>query len=277
VTIDRTTMLGAASAERARLGRTIQYAAPDVWDLDSVCAGWRNRDIVAHLAAQEVAAAQLVAGGPAIEFDAFREANDGELWVNGFNEWAVRRREETLPRQLITDWGRAADAFLILASRLSEDEWRTTKVDWVAGEIGVPYLIQSRIIEWWLHGEDLREGAGLEENPQHWPAYLTNDLAIRMLPYSLGQAGISLPSRSIQVDLEGVGGGSWHWGLAPREEAPPAKKQADAFVQGRATAFALAAGRRIPASAFLDDGNLVIGGDEAIALAVLEHLRAFVE
>ena len=276
MTIDRTTLLGVAHAERARLGRTIQFTTPDVWDLESVCAGWRNRDIMAHLAAQETAAAQLVASEPAVEFDAFREANGGDLWVSGFNEWAVRRREETSARQLITDWGRAADAFLILASRQPEDGWRNTKVDWVAGEIGVPYLIQSRVIEWWLHGEDLREGAGLEENPQHWPVFLTNDLAIRMLPYSLGQAGISLPGRSIQVDLEGVGGGSWHWGLAPRE-SPPAKKKADAFVQGRATAFALSAGRRVPAGAYLDDGNLVIGGDEGIAVAVLEHLRAFVE
>ena len=57
----------------------------------------------------------------------------------------------------------------------------------------------------------------------------------------------------------------------------PPFEQPDAFVQGRATAFALAAGRRVPATAFLDDGNLVIGGDEAIAATVLEHLRAFVE
>jgi uncharacterized protein (TIGR03083 family) len=269
-------MLGAAHAERERLGRTIQYSPPATWDADSLCAGWRNRDIVAHLAAQDVAAAQLVAGEPAVEFDAFREANDGDLWVSGFNEWAVRTREEAASRQLITDWGRAADAFLILTSRLSEDEWRSTKVDWVAGEIGVRYLVQSRIIEWWVHGEDIREGAGLEENPQHWPVHLANDLAIRMLPFSLGQAGLSLPGISIAVDLEGVGGGTWHWGLAPGE-SPPAKKKPDAFVQGRATAFALVAGRRIPANAFLDEGNLVIGGGEALALTVLQHLRAFVE
>jgi uncharacterized protein (TIGR03083 family) len=276
VTVDRNTMLGAAHAERERLGRTIQYSPPAAWDADSVCAGWRNRDIVAHLAAQDVAAAQLVAGEPAVEFDAFRQANDGDLWVNGFNEWALRTREETSSRQLITDWGRAADALLILTSRLSQSEWRSTKLDWVAGEIGVRYLVQSRIIEWWFHGEDIREGAGLEENPQHWPVHLANDLAIRMLPFSLGQAGLSLPGMSIAVDLEGVGGGTWHWGLAPGE-SPPAKKKPDAFVQGRATAFALVAGRRIPANAFLDEGNLVIGGDEALALTVLEHLRAFVE
>jgi hypothetical protein len=81
---------------------------------------------------------------------------------------------------------------------------------------------------------------------------------------------------SVQVDLEGVGEGSWHWGLAPRE-TPAADKKPDAFVEGRGLAFALVAGRRHEASAFLDDGNLVVGGDEGLALAVLAHLHAFVE
>jgi len=97
-----------------------------------------------------------------------------------------------------------------------------------------------------------------------------------MLPYSLGRAGLAFPGRSVKVDLEGVGEGSWHWGLAPRE-SPAEDKKPNAFVQGRATAFALVAGRRVPASAFLDDGNLVVGGEEDLAIAVLEHLRAFVE
>ena len=276
MSVDRRTMLGAARAERERLGRTIQYAAPEGWDSDSVCEGWLNRDIVAHLAAQDVAAAHLVAGEAPVEFDAFRRANDGELWVSGFNEWAVKTRAEVSARQLITDWGKAADASLISASRLSDDEWRSTTVEWVAGRIGVRYLVQSRIIEWWFHGEDIRAGSGLQENLQHWPVHLANDLAIRMLPYSLGQAGMAFPGRSVAVELEGVGGGSWHWGLAPGG-SPPREKEPDAFVQGRASAFALAAGRRVPATSFLDDGNLVVGGDEELAVAVLEHLRAFVE
>jgi uncharacterized protein (TIGR03083 family) len=276
VTIDRTRLLGIAHAERERLGRTIQYTGPDVLDAPSVCAGWRNRDIIAHLAAQDTAAAQLLAGEPAAEFEAFRQANDGALWVNGFNEWAVTVREETPVRQLITDWGRAVQAFLVLSSRLTDDDWASRKIEWVAGTIGLRYLLQSRIIEWWFHGEDIRESAGLEENPQHWPVYLANDLAIRMLPWSLGQAGLSFPGRSIQVDLEGVGGGTWHWGLEPRT-SPPEEKKPDAFINGRGTAFALVAGRRVAAGSYLDDGDLVVGGDEALAIVVLEFLRAFVE
>lgn len=276
MTLDRKTMLGVASAERSRLGRTIQFAPSEVWESESACAGWRNRDIVAHLAAQDTAAAQLVAGDAPEEFDRFREANGGELWVNGFNDWAVRIREDLPPRRIIADWGRAADAFLNRVATLDDEEWRETKVPWVAGAIGVRFLVQSRVIEWWFHGEDLREGVGLEENAQHWPLHLANDMGVRMLPYALSRAGLSFPGTSLLVELEGVGGGRWHWGLAPRE-TPAEEKKPDAFIQGRATAFALVAGRRRSADTFLEGGNLVIGGDEDVALSVLEHVRAFVE
>jgi len=276
VTLDRIRLAGVAYAERERLGRTMQFTEAAAWDKPSVCEGWRNRDIVAHLAAQDIAAAQRLAGEPAVEFDAFKEANDGELWVNGFNEWAVKVREEQSTRQMITDWGQAARAFLVLASRLTDDQWQTRKIEWVAGDIAVRYLIQSRIIEWWFHGEDIREGSGQDHNPQHWPVYLANDLAIRMLPWTLGQAGVSFLGKSVAVDLEGVGEGHWHWGLEPRT-TPGGDKKPDAFINGRGTAFALVAGRRVPADVYLDDGDLVVGGDEALAILVLQLLRAFVE
>ncbi len=274
--MERNDLLGIAAAERQRLGRTLQYTPPDAWDTDSVCAGWRNRDIMAHLAAQEIAAAQVIGGEPAVEFDSFREANDGDFWVNGFNEWAVEVRKDQPTRQITGDWGRGADAFLGRAALIPDEEWVRRRVPWVAGEIGVRYLVQSRIIEWWLHGEDIRMGAGLEENPQHWPVYLINDMGIRMLPYSLGLAGLSFLGMTVRVDLEGVGEGSWHWGLAGRE-APPEDKKPDAFIEGRGPSFALVAGRRVPAEHYLDDGNLVIGGDEEVATAVLRNIRAYTE
>jgi hypothetical protein len=128
-------------------------------------------------------------------------------------------------------------------------------VGWVAGEIGLRYLVQSRTIEWWFHQEDIREGAGLEGNPQHDPVYLTNDMAIRMLPWALEQAGLSFPGRSIRVDLEGVGGGTWHWGLEPRT-TPPADKKPDAFISGRGTAF-VSSERRLVCTlvAWWDEGD----------------------
>lgn len=274
--MERIELVGIARAERDRLGRTIQYTAPQSWDSASPCAGWTNRDVMAHMAAQDTAAAQLLGDEPATELEAFKEANGGELWVDGFNRWAVQVRRDVPTREILTAWGRAADLLLGRAADLSGDQWTVRRVPWVAGEIGVRYLIQSRVIEWWVHGEDVRRGAGLQPNLQHWPIFLTNDMGIRMLPYALGLAGLSFPGASVRVDLEGVGGGSWHWGLSTGRSLSEDRKL-DAFVQGRAYPFSLVASRRVAAGHFLDDGNLVIGGDEDLATAVLEHVRAYVE
>jgi uncharacterized protein (TIGR03083 family) len=230
---------------------------------------------MAHLAAQETAAVQVVRGEAPEEFDAFRAANGGDFWVDGFNDSAVRVRADLTNRRILEDWGRAADLLLADLGGLDDAAWNARRVPWVAGDIGIRYLVQSRIVEWWFHGEDVREGAGLDPNPQHWPIFLANDLAIRMLPWALGSAGLTFPGRTVRFDLDGVGGGTWLWNLSGRE-APDPDRKPDAFVQGRAVAFARIAGRRLPASAFLDAGDVVVGGDEDVAFAVLDHVRAFV-
>ena len=125
-----------------------------------------------------------------------------------------------------------------------------------------------------MHGEDLRSGGGLEPRREHWPIYALNDLAIRALPWALGLAGLQYRGRSVRVVLEGAGGGDWHYGLAPRE-VPARGRTPDASIGGRGYAFAMVAARRMPADRYVDEGTLVVGGDEALALAVLRNLRVF--
>jgi hypothetical protein len=95
-----------------------------------------------------------------------------------------------------------------------------------------------------------------------------------MLPWTLGEAGIDLQGASVQIDLEGAGEGSWHWGLGAGEALPPNKKP-DAFIQGRAPQFALVAVHRLSVDDVLDSGNLVLGGEADIADAVIRHIRAY--
>jgi uncharacterized protein (TIGR03083 family) len=275
MTLDRTWLLGTARAEREALGRTIQYTSPDLWDSDSVSSGWRNRDIVGHLAATEVTAAAALAGEVPAEIEEFQKERDGEPFnLDDLNDHGVRRRAGEPFRSVVTEWGKAADLFLARASQITSEEWTTRKVTWVMGDIGVSYLVQSRVMEWWLHGEDLRAGT---ENPprlEHPPIFCVNDLAVRTIPYALSLAGLSFPGRSVKVDLEAVGGGSWHWGLAPRE-TPSTGKHPDALIIGRAHAFALVAGRRVPAEYYLAEGILQTGGDDGLAETILVNLRAF--
>jgi len=276
VTLDREWLLGIAWAEREALGRTIQYTEPQDWDRESVIPPWRNRDIVAHLASTDVAAAGVLDGETPEEFVGFLQDRgaEGPISVDAFNEFAVRARAETPLRSVIREWGQAADRFLGKAGKVTDDEWSARKVNWMAGPIGVSYLVQSRVMEWWFHGDDIRAGTEQPPRVEHGPLYCINDLAVRTIPYALSLAGLSYPGRSVQVELDAVGGGSWHWGLAPRETPSPGK-QPDAVITGRGIAFAMVAGRRVPAAWYLAEGQLLTSGDDALAETVLTHLRAF--
>jgi uncharacterized protein (TIGR03083 family) len=275
MTLDRPWLLSTARAEREALGRTIQYTPPEAWEQESPSHGWRNRDIVAHLAAGEVAAAAVLAEEVASEIQEYVKGLEGEpATLDGFNEFSVRSRADLPFRQVVAEWGAAADLFLSRASKIPPEEWASKKVEWMAGPLGVSYLVQSRVMELWLHGEDILAGGGNPPRLEHPPIYCVNDLAVRTIPYALSLAGLSFPGRSIKVDLEAVGGGTWHWGLAPRESPPPGKAP-DAVITGRAYAFAQVAGRRVPAEYYLAEGVLQTAGDDALAETVLQHLRAF--
>lgn len=274
MSLDREQLLGVAHAERQRLGRMIQYAEPDTWDQPSAAEGWWNRDVLAHLAASDTAAAQLMAGEPVAELDEYRSSAEGPFDVDAFNAWSVGRRSGLETRELIETWGKAAETFIAYAALLSDEEWTSARFRWLAGDIAARYLVQSRIVEWFLHGEDMKASNGLGPQYQHWPVYLTIDLGVRMLPWALAQEGHELEGRSVLVEVEGAGQGRWHWGLGSGE-VPSGAKKPDATIRGRAPQLALVAGRRLSDDDVRGSGAVVLGGDRELAHTVLRNIRAY--
>jgi uncharacterized protein (TIGR03083 family) len=275
VSLDREQLLGVAHAERQRLGRMIQYAEPETWEQPSAAEGWWNRDVIAHLAAGDTIAAQLVAGEPPAELEEWRATHpDTPFDIDAFNAWTVNRRSSLDTREVLTSWGKAAESFIVHTAAIDDEDWSSRRYDYVAGPIAARYLVQSRIVEWWLHGEDVRATNGLGPHYQHWPIHLTIDLAVRMLPWSLGRSGHDLSGQSVRVEVDGAGQGIWHWGLGSGE-APSERKKPDATIVGRAPQLALVAGQRLKPDDVLFSGNVVLGGDRLLADILLRHLRAF--
>ena len=273
--MDRDELLAVARHERDSLGRTVQYTPPERWLEASPCEGWRVKDVLAHLAASEVAAAALVGGEAITELDEYRKSLDGEpVTPDGWNGWSVARRADDAPVALALEWGRAADLLLARAAAATEEDWRDLEIAWVAGDIRLRYLVQARVAEWWVHGEDIREGAALPPRIEHRPVSLVNDLAIRLIPYSLSLADLSFPGKVVRVSLEGVGGGTW---VASTDARPhtPEDSPSDALIAGRGYAFASVAGGRADADVCLYEGLLNVGGDIEVGEAVLHTLRSF--
>src|SRR5207237_1042198 len=108
MTLDRTWLLATAREEREATGRTIQFTEPQQWELPSGCDDWRNRDVVAHLAASELVAAATLAGEPLSELQEYFDslaASGVEPSVDGFNAFAVERRSSQSVRAVIGEWG----------------------------------------------------------------------------------------------------------------------------------------------------------------------------
>jgi uncharacterized protein (TIGR03083 family) len=274
--LDRSWLLATAREEREAMGRTIQYTEPERWAQPSGCDGWTNADVVAHLASGDSVAASTMAGEGLNEVEEyFATLPDGSApTVDGFNAFAVERRASQPVRAVIAEWGHAADSFLSRCSAVPEDEWADKRVYWIAGQMRVPYLVQSRVMEWWLHGEDVRAGAELPPRRVHKAIYCVNDLAIRSIPYALSLVGLSFPGKTIEVRLDGTGEGTWRYGLAPREVPPPDAKP-DTVIEGRGYPFALVAGHRLSPEQALEDGSVLVGGDVALGETVLANIRAF--
>jgi uncharacterized protein (TIGR03083 family) len=273
MTLDRMWLLGVARAEREALGRTVQYTAPEAWDNDSPCEGWRVRDVLAHLAAAEVAAAALLGGETATEIEEFaKTVNGDEVTLDGFNNWAAGRRAEVSVHSVALEWGRAADLLLARASKTTAEDWDDRRVPWFGADLRTGDFIQLRVTEWWVHGSDILTGGLLPPRQEHPPIYCVNDLAVRLIPYALSLKGLSFPERSVGIDLKAVGGGSWHQGLGAGY-SPPEKKRPDAIISGRGHAFAEVAAGRADADLCLYDGILLLGGDVQLGETVLKSLR----
>ena len=273
--MDRDELLAVARHERDALGRTVQYTPPERWMEPSPCEGWRVKDVLAHLATSELAAAALIGGEEAAELDEYRKSLDGDpVTPDGWNGWSVARRDEDAPVALGLEWGRAADLLLARAAAATEEDWRGLEIAWVAGDIRLRYLVQARVAEWWVHGEDVREGASLPPRLEHPPVSLVNDLAVRLIPYSVSLAGLSFPGRVVRVSLQGVGGGTW---IASTEAGRQAAEdpRPDAEITGRGYAFASVAGGRADPDVCLYEGLLNVGGDVDLGEAVLRTLRSF--
>lgn len=277
MTLERNWLLGVARAEREALGRTVQYTPPERWESDSPREGWKVRDVLAHLDASEAAAASVISDEKPEELEEYTKSLDDprRLSPDGFNGWAVARRSETPTLALAMGWGQSADRLLVRASSTNEEDWKDREIRWLGGELSVGYFLQFRVCQWWIHGEDIRAGALLPPRMEHPPIFCVNDLAARLIPYTVSRNGDSFKGKSVLIELEAVGEGRWHQGLEAGY-VPPTEKVPDATIIGRAHAFALVASRRADLDLCLYDGILNMGGDLGIGEAVLRNLRAFV-
>ncbi|MFI6299666.1 maleylpyruvate isomerase family mycothiol-dependent enzyme [Nonomuraea sp. NPDC050790] len=89
-------------AEAARLDAYFSGLDADGWNRPSRCAGWSVRDVLGHLAGEELYNHAALDG--TVQQLMARLAGEGVTGFNDFNEWCVRRRRTVPLSEVLAEW-----------------------------------------------------------------------------------------------------------------------------------------------------------------------------
>jgi uncharacterized protein (TIGR03083 family) len=89
-------------AEAARLDRYFSGLDTEAWERPSRCAGWSVRDVLAHLAGEELYNHACLDGN--VQDLLARLAREGVEGFHDFNEWSVRQRRTVPVDEVLEEW-----------------------------------------------------------------------------------------------------------------------------------------------------------------------------
>lgn len=89
--------------EAARLDRFFSGLGGQDWDQPSRCSGWSVRDVLAHLAGEELYNHACIRGDTAGFLSMLEDDGEGFGWEE-FNQWCVRRRRDAPVNEVLSEW-----------------------------------------------------------------------------------------------------------------------------------------------------------------------------
>lgn len=240
------------------------------WERSTDCPGWSVRDHLAHLVAFE----RQLAGH---DDPAAPEPEDMPAWVRNdigaANERAVRAWRSRPVAELVEAWRRTVDERLAQLAAASEEDLAADS--WTPlGPGTVLDLLQIRVLDHWLHEQDIRRATGRPGHASGPAAEHTIDRLLAGLPMVVGKRAAAPEGASVVLELTGpvhreqavtVRDGRARPGPRPESAAAVLTTDSNTFAE-------LAAGRADPA-AIIDTGRLTWTGDASLARKVAENLN----
>lgn len=152
-----TALLEPVSRQRRRFERLVAGFGDTEWSTPSRCAGWTNRDVVAHLVSVNqfwtMSVEAGVAGAPTRMLAGFDPAATPPLLVASLGALS---NAETLDRFVATN-----DAFVEALSRLDDDGW-SALAETPPGLVPVRLLAQHALWDSWVHERDVLVPVGVD-------------------------------------------------------------------------------------------------------------------
>ncbi|HEV7679040.1 MAG TPA: TIGR03084 family metal-binding protein [Candidatus Dormibacteraeota bacterium] len=196
-------ILADLDAEHAALDGIVAPLSPARWDTATPAEPWTVRDQVAHLAF--------------FDREAVRAMTDPEGFVAGLAEivadpdgWMAATLEpaRTLSTEdLLADWRAGRDALIAAATTLDP----AARVPWYGPPMGMLSFLSARLMETWIHGQDVADALHAERVPTARLRHIAH-IAVRARPFNYAQHGRELPPTEVRVELRAPDASTWTWG-----------------------------------------------------------------
>ena len=240
------------------------------WKLPTDLAGWTVQDNLAHLIGTE----RRLQGLPAAPMPA--EMGDHvKNPIGQFNEAEVESRRSHTGAEVLAEWNELAELRL-KTLREADDAYFEQPMATPTGPGTMADFLHIRVLDCWIHEQDMRRAADKAGHLSGAPAEHTVDRLLRTIPIVVGKRAATPEGRAVVVDL--VGGVERHVvcevndGRAAIVDAAALEPLSTITVDSEVF-IVLATGRR-PASAVAD--RILISGDTDLGQRVVDNLNMMI-
>lgn len=243
----------------------LRMVTKDDGRMPALCAGWDVRDIVLHLVVGDDLAERSLLG-----YDCFPQPTHDEKTLQAQSRQRVAKARATDLSAAVDDFRRGRERLIDYLGGLLPAE-QGEKVSWAARPISRFALVQSRLMETWIHGWDLRHPLA-RNTPFDDRAWWVADMGVRHVPYALAKEGVEVAAMALTFNLDGTGGGLWCREVG-QTDAAAHTQPSPVLITGPSWAWVVAATRRRPGrSAALSALDVVPAEARAVLLG---SARAF--
>jgi len=241
------------------------------FDRQTPCPGWSVRDVVSHLIGFELMLAGVAAPEMPSEVPKHVRNDIGKI-----NEAFVFERRERSKSEMLQEFREVTRATLLRLQGLDQAAWDT--VGW-SPEGQAPYhrFIETRILDSWIHLQDLRDALALPEDDHGIGEEIVVNRFEAALPYVIGKKAQAPEGSRVRVNLEGRVGRSIEIEIqGGRARAAEGPGEPNLEISTPVALFWRRAAGRISAEAFLLADETDVQGDKQLAQRIVEALAIMI-
>ena len=205
---DLATILADLAAEHADLDRIVAPLDAAGWATPTPAEGWTVHDQVGHLAFFDHEAIRALTDPDGFAAGLVEIAADPGAYMSA----SVGAGRAKSPGELLAWWRGGRAALLADAEGLDPK----TRVAWYGPPMGALSFVSARLMETWIHGQDVVDALGVERRPTARLRHVAH-IANRARAFNYAQHGRDLPASEVRVELQAPDGSTWTWGP---EESP---------------------------------------------------------